>query len=87
MLTDEQLEPEQMTCGETLGWNAALEWAATWIENSAFGDQVMFARNMAMSIRANRKPVGQEDFFEAVRDDPDMTPEQKARWLALRGEG
>lgn len=26
-------------------------------------------------------PVKQEDFADAVRADPDMTPEQKAKWL------
>lgn len=26
---------------------------------------------------------GQEDFFDAVRNDTEMTEEQKARWLSL----
>ena len=72
-----------MSLGEALAYNSALEYAAKWIEDAAFGNQVLFANNMAMSIRAAKQPIEQEDFFDAVRNDPDMTPERKAKWLSL----
>lgn len=71
-----------------LGYNAALEWAANWITGAQMEgnslEVVKFAKNMAMSIRAatHNIHIVQENFFDAVRDDPDMTPEQKNYWLS-----
>ncbi len=46
--------------GAIRGWNEALEYAASWIEYYIKGEPdartVEFAANMAMSIRAARKP-------------------------------
>ncbi len=45
--------------GEALGWNNATAWAANWIEGSLAGETdervIEFGRNMAMSIRANKR--------------------------------
>lgn len=69
-------------------YNSGLEWAAAWIESSLTGETnertIEFARNMAMSIRAARKPTDfQVDFFDAIRNDPSMSPENKRYWLSL----
>jgi hypothetical protein len=78
----------RMTLAEALAYNSALEWAASWVEGSVVPgqDAVTFAANMAMSIRANKETIDQENFFDAVRADLDMTPEQKAYWLAFEQE-
>jgi excinuclease UvrABC helicase subunit UvrB len=76
----------EVNIAETTGYNAGLEWAARWIEGSASAEQKLFADNMAMSIRAAKVQVEQENFFDAVRNDPTMTPEQKAKWLSLEAE-
>jgi len=66
----EDLEEEELTrkgmavvrtllTGEALGWNNATAWAADWIESSLAGETnervLEFGRNMAMSIRANKR--------------------------------
>lgn len=69
-----------------LAYNAALEWAAAWITGAQMdghGEEVVsFAKNMAMSMRAAKRKIVKENFFDAVRSDPYMTPEQKEFWLA-----
>lgn len=68
------------------GYNAALDWAAAYIAGAQMDgngpEVVRFAKNMEMSILAAKRKLVKENFFDAVRDDPDMTPEQKAYWLA-----
>jgi len=71
------------------GWNDALDWAANWITNSlgavyGYGDEtVQFTLALAMSIRAAKMSIEQQDFFDAIRNDPYMDPERKAYWLAV----
>lgn len=90
VIADHILDAFALSLGEALSYNSALEYAAKWVEYSANGDTnlavVQFAANMAMSLRAAKVPVQQEDFFDAVRNDPEMTPEQKAYWLAFEQE-
>lgn len=51
--------------GEALGWDNALAWAADWIEGSLAGEEkertIEFGRNMAMSIRANKRQRADEE--------------------------
>jgi hypothetical protein len=64
-LRDEALEildkydPSEEELNEIKDTNNVLEWAATWIENSLVGEEnarvIEFGKNMAMSIRANKK--------------------------------
>lgn len=68
------------------GFNDALEWAARWITGALGGyseEVVIFAKANAESIRANKKPIQQQSFFDAIRNDPVMPPELKAYWLAM----
>lgn len=88
MIADHMLDTfGGLSSGEALAYNSALEYAAKWIEYSAKGDPdghiVQWAANQAMSIRAAKQPIEQENFFDALRADADMTPEQKAYWLAF----
>jgi len=75
------------------GWNDALEWAAKWITGALDGyseDVANFAKANAMTIRSMIEPIPQQSFFDAVRDDPYMSAEQKAYWLQkepVRPEG
>jgi broad specificity polyphosphatase/5'/3'-nucleotidase SurE len=67
------------------GYNAGLEWAANWITSTLSGypeNVVEFAKANAMSIRAAKRIPPQENFFDAVRNDPTMTQELKDYWLA-----
>lgn len=68
-------------------YNDGLEWAAAWIETYIPGstpEVQEFARNMAMSIRAAKRPDKfQETFAHAIRDDPYMSPEHKQYWLSV----
>ncbi len=49
-----------MMRGERLGWNNALHWAADWIKNAIIGETnertIEFAKNMAVSMRAAKRP-------------------------------
>jgi hypothetical protein len=66
-------------------YNDGLEWAAVWIETSASSDERVrdFAASMVMSIRAAKRPaMFQQDFFEAIRNDPYMAAEDRAYWLS-----
>lgn len=68
------------------GFNDALEWAARWITSAlgGYGDEVVaFAKANAESLRANKRPIQQQSFFDAIRNDPVMPPQLKAYWLAL----
>jgi hypothetical protein len=59
----------------TLGFNDGLEYAAKWITSVLGGysaDVVQFATNNAMSIRAAKRPVQRQDFFDALKNDPEM---------------
>lgn len=58
-----------------LGYNEGLEYAAKWITSVLGGysaDVVQFATNNAMSIRVAKRPVQQQDFFDALKNDPEM---------------
>ncbi len=50
---------QTMLTGYDIGWDNAVSWAAEWIEGSLAGEtnerMVEFARNMAMSIKANTR--------------------------------
>jgi uncharacterized phage-like protein YoqJ len=67
------------------GYNAGLEWAADWLLSALSGypeSVVEFAKANAMSIRAAKRTPKQENFFDAVRNDPTMSQEMKDYWLA-----
>lgn len=68
-------------------YNDALEWAANWITGAQLlghsDETVQYAKTMAMSIRAAKKPVNfQADFFDDVRNDPYMSVSDKEYWLS-----
>jgi hypothetical protein len=68
-----------------LGYNAGLEWAAGWITGALSGypdNLVEWAKAQAMTLRAAKKDIPQENFFDAVRNDPTMSQEMKDYWLA-----
>jgi hypothetical protein len=71
-------------------FNEGLEWAARLVEEQTQtpGSKAKeFGRSLAASIRAARKPADfQIDFFDAIRKDLYMTPEQKDYWLSLEGD-
>lgn len=68
-------------------FNDGLEYAAAWLENNIRSDVpevAEFARNMAASIRAAKKPAEfQQSFAEAIRNDPYMDAANKRYWLAM----
>lgn len=73
------------------GYNAALEWAAQWLEHSAMtgysAETIETLNANATTIRAVKLPIEQQNFADAVRNDPYMTPERKAFWLSLCEKG
>jgi len=76
----------EKTVPYTFGYNDGLEWAANWLVSALSGypeTVTEFAKANAMSIRAAKRTVEQENFFDAVRNDPMMSSEQKERWLSL----
>lgn len=60
----------------------SLNWDSTALRRYLQGRQTLAGR---ASYRADQSPetTGQEDFFQAVRTDPQLTEEQRARWLSL----
>ena len=68
----------------TVGYNAGLEWAANWLLSALSGypeSVVEFAKANAVSIRAAKRTPPQENFFDAIRNDPTMSQELKDYWL------
>lgn len=70
-------------------FNEGLEYAAAWLENNIRSDApevAEFARNMAASLRAAKKPEDfQQSFIDAVRNDVHMRPEMKRYYLTMAG--
>ena len=68
-----------------VGYNDALEWAANWITGALGGyseETVQFANAQAVTLRAAKCEIKQQDFFDAIRNDLFMSPKLKAYWLA-----
>ena len=58
-----------------IGWNAALEYSAKWIEEAGDDKNISvdeFAELNAQSLRAAKREVKQQDFYDALPKDPDM---------------
>jgi len=76
------------------GWNDALDWAANWITNSlgavyGYGDEtVQFTLALAMSIRAAKMSIEQQDFSTQSAMTRTWTRSAKRtgwRWNQRRG--
>lgn len=76
----------------TIGFNDGLEYSVRWIEDSAkgraFDDATIpeFVALNAMSIRLAKEPVNQQDFYDALRADPEMYEKLRAEVERLREE-
>ena len=68
------------------GYNEGLEYAARWITYALDGyseETVNYVNANAISIRAAKREITQQNFFDAVRNDPYMSMAAKAYWLSL----
>ena len=74
----------------TIGFNDGLEYSVRWIEDSAkgraFDDATIpeFAALNAISLRLAKEPVNQQDFYDALRADPEMYEKLRAEVERLR---
>ena len=58
-----------------IGWNTALEYSAKWIEEAGDDKHISvaeFAELNATSLRAAKREVKQQDFYDALEKDPEM---------------
>ena len=58
-----------------MGFNAGLEYSAKWIEEAGDDKNISvdeFAELNAQSLRAAKREVKQQDFYDALPKDPDM---------------
>jgi len=58
-----------------IGFNDGLEYSAKWIEEAGDDKNISvdeFAELNAMSLRAAKREVKQQDFFNGIKSDPDM---------------
>ena len=59
----------------TEGFNDGLEYSAKWIEEAGDDKHITvgeFAELNAMSLRAAKREVKQQDFIDGIKSDPDM---------------
>ena len=71
-----------------LGWNDALEYSARWIKEAGDDKNITvdeFSKLNAMSLRAAKEAIKQQDFYDALKLDPDINAKQQEEIEYLKG--